>query len=282
MYEALWLPKRWYLRPSIQRVRNLDVRTDFVKKLEQFQTKCLKTLLGCPSSSSPAIVRLFSGVEPLSSRFDLLKLRYFWKISHGDEYNVAFKVYNLRRKKFYGIKYGFVHEVLNLCCKYDVIDFWHGKVRGGINPKNYIRKKILNYNLKLDLKVGRSKSCEFSKVYLKNVFMYQDDFHMVKPFKIFNFFTSVKARSLIIKVLLYPCVFLVNCEVCGNSFYDIFDHYINTCRYLANQRQHLRRMLNFYNFPKIFLLKREKFFATCLEKKTWMKCLTDFLEDVCP
>ena len=55
----------FYLNSTVKKKGNLDIRTDFVKQLEQFQTKSLKTLLGCPKSASPgspAIVRTFSGV----------------------------------------------------------------------------------------------------------------------------------------------------------------------------------------------------------------------------
>ena len=65
----------YYLKPKFVRTASLDREADFVKQLEQLQTKAIKFLLGCPESTSPAIVRLFSGLEPLSSRFDLLKLR---------------------------------------------------------------------------------------------------------------------------------------------------------------------------------------------------------------
>ena len=65
------------LKSNFVRISSLDREADFIKQLEQFQTKALKYLLGSPKSTSPTIVRLMSGIEPLSSRFDLLKLRYF-------------------------------------------------------------------------------------------------------------------------------------------------------------------------------------------------------------
>ena len=91
----------YYLKPNLIANTSLDRKADFVKQLEQFQTQAIKYLLGCPKSTSPVIVRLFSGIEPLSSRFDLLKLRYFWRISHGDVNNIALKVYKKRRKNFH-------------------------------------------------------------------------------------------------------------------------------------------------------------------------------------
>ena len=104
-------------------------------------------------------------MEPISSRFDLLKLRYFWKISHGDENNIAFKVYKKRRRNFFSAKKGFVHEVFNLCCKYNAIDFWHGKIPQNIDPNHFIKNKVKNYYLKQELEIGRRKLCGFADVY---------------------------------------------------------------------------------------------------------------------
>ena len=82
-----------------------------------------------------------------------------------------------------------------------------------------------------------------------------------------------------IKVLLYPRVFKVDCDLCDGGFLDIFNHYVYDCIKLKTLRQHLRNMLKFYNFPEDYILNKEKFLATCLEKKVWTKCLTDFLEE---
>ena len=128
--------------------RDLCSLTTFENKLEQSQTKALKTLNGCPKSSSPVIVRLFSGVEPLKCRLDMLKLRYFWKVAHTNDQSIAHRVFKHRKEQFSTTKYGFIHEAFNLCCKYDVIDFWHGKLKGLTNPASYIKKKIIAFSLK--------------------------------------------------------------------------------------------------------------------------------------
>ena len=269
------------MKPNLVCNASLDRQADFVKDFEQFQTKALKYLLGCPKSTSPTIVRLLSGIEPLSSRFDLLKLRYFWRISHGDENNIAVKIYNKRRKHFLATKLGFIHEVFNLCCKYNVIDFWHGKLPRTVNPNYFIKNKVKKYHLTRELQIGRSKSCGFTDVYLQNKFLYQEDFQLVEPLKTFDFFSSTRARSLMIKVLLYPRVFKVNCELCNDGFFNIFEHYVSDCTHLENHRRKLKNMLNFYDFPMEHILNRAKFLKTCLKKNSWTKFLTDFLEDAC-
>ena len=91
-----------YFNSIRSEVRSLDEITGFVKKLEHFQTQALKNLLGAPKSTSPAIVRLFSGVSPFSSRLDLLKLRYFWKKydAESTHQDIASKIISYRKKFF--------------------------------------------------------------------------------------------------------------------------------------------------------------------------------------
>ena len=189
------------------------------------------------------------------------------------------QVYNKRRKKFCFVRKGFIHEVFNLCCKYNVNDFWHGKLPIGVDPKQFIKKKVEKYNLSHELEIARKKSYAFADLYLQNRFLYQDNFHLIEPFKTFNFFNSTRARSLMIKVLLYPRIFKVYCDLCNEGFTNIFDHHIYDCIYLKNQRHTLRNMLFFYNFPNDIFLDKKNFLSACLEKKSWTKCLTDFFED---
>ena len=133
----------YYLNPGKHRNRNLNKPGDFVEKIENFQNLALKNLLGCPKSSSPAVVRLFSGVEPMACRIDLLQLRYFWKILHSDENSIAYTVLKLRKKQFLATKNGFLHEIFNLCCKYDMINIWHGNQFFNISPKLFSKRKVL-------------------------------------------------------------------------------------------------------------------------------------------
>ena len=53
---------------SIRSKVGLNQISGFVKKFEHFQTQALKDLLGAPKSTLPAVVRLFAGVAPFSSR----------------------------------------------------------------------------------------------------------------------------------------------------------------------------------------------------------------------
>ena len=96
----------------------IEEPTELIKKLESFQNKALKKIITCPKNTSPAVLRLLTGIMPISGRLDMLKLIYFWKIDHASEENVTHQVYNGLRKNFLRGKEGYIHEVFNLCCKY--------------------------------------------------------------------------------------------------------------------------------------------------------------------
>ena len=69
-----------------------DGPTGFAKDLEHFQTQTLKHLIGCPRNTSPAMVRLFCGVEPITGRLEVLKLRNFWKVLNGHSDSITSKI----------------------------------------------------------------------------------------------------------------------------------------------------------------------------------------------
>ena len=86
-----------------------------MKKLENFQNKVLKKLVPCPRSTPPALIRLMTGIMPISARLDMLKLRYFWRLHHSSDKNIALQIYVGLRKNFLLGNAGYVHEVFNLC-----------------------------------------------------------------------------------------------------------------------------------------------------------------------
>ena len=109
----------------------LETSTDFSKELEQLQTQILKTVTNCPRATSPSIVRLFCGVEPLASRFEILKLRYYWKTLNDPAHGIAHQILMHRKKRLLDFKRGIAHEVFNICCKYNIIHIWHGIASSG-------------------------------------------------------------------------------------------------------------------------------------------------------
>ena len=130
MYKLVIRPLLEYCAQSLSYGRyshpaQLDVHTDFAKELEQFQTQTLKMLINCPRSTSPSVVRLFCGVEPLTCRLEILKMRYFWRTLNCPKDTIPNRILTYRRKKFLDFNKGFAHEAFNICCKYNLMHLWH-------------------------------------------------------------------------------------------------------------------------------------------------------------
>ena len=271
--------QKYFLKSSVDIPKCLNKLTVFEEKLEHLQTQALKTLIGCPKSTSPAIVRLFSGVEPLKSRLDMLKLRYFWKLTHLNDMSITSRVIKHRRQYFLSATNGFMNEVFNLCCKYDAIDIWNGKLNGLTNPPSYIKNKIMVFHLKNDLNIGRRRPCSFGDIYLSNIFSYQKSYHLVEPFLNQDFFPSASARCNVVKVLLSSRAFTRNCHFCSLEVSDLLSHKLFFCKNVEKSKHLLRSKLALYNFPADKLTDNNFFLRTVLERKIWTKCFSEFLAD---
>ena len=210
----------------------------------------------------------------------MLKLRYFWKLTHVNDQSIAHRILKYRREHFFITKNGFIHEVFNLCCKYNVIDFWHGRLKGLTNPASFIKDKILAFSLKKDLTIGRNRSCAFTDIYLSNIFSYRKSYHLVEPFLENNFFTSASARCSVTKILLQSRASYRKCIFCSNESKDIFSHHLFLCPQQEDARRLLQRKLVLYNFPADKLSDKKIFFGTVLSKKIWTKCFSEYLADI--
>ena len=259
-----------------------NVASGFAKKLEHLQTQILKTLINCPRSTSPAIVRLFCGIEPLECRLELLKLRYFWKKLHGPADAICSKILRYRRERFLDFSRGFAGEVFNICVKYNTLHTWHGhgppgRQNRGFNPLQYIKRIIISQNLRCDLEYGRTRNCCFSKTFLANPFTYQKNYHIVQPFSQANCFSSPNGRKHFIKALLHPCSYMENCPMCGRQTKDICDHLLTTCPRIPDPRKKLRLKLTLYNYPvKNFPLTKPAIIEHSLGNRLWRKCFSEF------
>ena len=222
----------------------------FAKDLEHFQTQTLKRLINCPRSTSPAVVRLFCGVEPLTCRFEFLKVRYFWKLLHGSTDTVAHKFLIHRKRNLLDYTKGFAREVFNICCKYDAIHIWNGIVKGNLNPLRSIKKIIISANLRKDLETGRTRICSFANIFLSNAFRYQKTYHIVEPLRQIGYFKSPDARKRFFKALLHPCSYPEECSLCGQKHKDMLGHFLSTCSRISELRKTLNLKLALYNYPK--------------------------------
>ena len=186
------------------------------------------------------------------------------------------------REHFFITKNGFINGIFNVCCKYNVIDFWHGKLKGLTNPTSFIKDKILSFSLKNDLSIGRKRSCAFSDICLTNLFSYQKTYHLVEPFLKQDFFTSASARCLVTRFLLQSQTFFRKCYFCSLELKDIISHQLFSCTKLEDKRRLLRSKFVLYNFPANKLNNKITFYMAVLSKRIWTKCLSEFLADIDP
>ena len=296
LYKLMIRPLLEYCAQSLSYTRyssplRLEVINDFERELEHFQTQTLKTLINCPRSTSPSIVRLFCGVEPLACRLEILKLRYFWKVLMGPTDSITHKILSYRRKKFLDFNKGFAHEVFNVCCKYNMIHIWNGiAIPSGnqnsrvwasriINPFRLIKNTIISHNLREDLNTGRSRSCSFASLFLSSPSAYQKKYHLVGPFCKQRCFATPKGRKHFIKAILHPCNFLEDCPKCGQRYRDKLNHFISACPRIVGFRKELYLRLTLYNFPKDRTPEKHDLLEAAIHNSTWRKCIVKFLHD---
>ena len=74
-------------------------------------------------------------------------------LSHSDDTSIAYRVFKTRKNQFLGSNHGFLHEVFNLCCKYDLINVWHGNIGFKSRSMMFLKKTVQAFNFKKKLKV---------------------------------------------------------------------------------------------------------------------------------
>ena len=258
----------------------------FAKKFEHHQTQQLKTLINSPRSTSPSIVRLFCGTEPITCRLEFIKLRYFWRTLHGPTDSLSYKILKQRRENFFDSSRGFARDVFNICAKYNIMHIWNalpppGRLNLRLNVLHYIKRIITSQNLRKDLEDGRARNCCFTKNFLINPFCYQKKYHIVHPFRQANCFSSANGRKRFIKALLHPGTYLDSCPLCGEHTNDICEHMLTKCTRIPDPREKLRRKLILYDYPQThFPLTKTTIIEHSLTNRLWRKCFAEFLTEV--
>ena len=165
-YASKVLSYRHYYFTSHGKPRRIFEPTDFLLKLEQFQNRTLKRLIPCPKSTPCCLLRLLTGTISLVAHIDILKLRYFWKLTHSGLMGYAQEIYRLRRKNFLESNIGYVHEIFNLCCEYKMMWVWHGTCNHKNNPLALIKRQIVGYHLQRDLESAAAVNCVYTNLIL--------------------------------------------------------------------------------------------------------------------
>ena len=253
----------------------------FANDLEHQQTQMLKRLINCPRSTSPTIVRLFCGVEPLSCRIEILKLRYFWKTLKGNANKITHRVLDHRRTTFSLFSKGFAEEAHNICTKYNVLYLWNGNAANHKNPLLAIKRIIISQNLLKDLEIGRSKKCPFASIFLNDPTRYQSRYELPDLFCQPDCFETPGGRKRVIKALLHPCSYDEECSLCGHTYRDKFSHLLAACPRIPSYRKEFLLKLTLYDFPTHRIpMTKAIFLEMILWNRAWRKCLAKFLDDI--
>ena len=205
---------------------------------------------------------------------------YFWRILNGPTDAITYRLLKHRKDNFLGSNKGFAHEVFNICCKYNMLQLWHGNAPDKVNPLHFIKRTIISKNLRTDLETGRTKACCFASIFLSNPFTYQKNYHLVEPFRQPESFASANGRKRFVKALLHPCSYFKACPYCNQQQKDMLDHFLTTCSRLSELRKELYLRLAFYNLPRdrIPLNKNDALNLT-LNNRILRNCLLMFLVD---
>ena len=234
----------------------------------------MKKLIPCPKNTPPEVLRLLTGTMPISGRIDILKLRYFWKLHHAEEQNVAHQIYLGLRENFLRGNEGYIHEIFNLCCKYGRMDFWHGKCPGKMNPLTRISKIVEEYHVKRDTKTERKTDCIYTGMMNLKEKKYTFEEKFTEPGR----FQSTEHRGVYLHAILDTAKYERVCKNCGKTVKDLTEHGLAECKSVKYHRKLYKLRLKLYDAPKTMkLLDKEEALKAAMTKKCLMKVVCEFL-----
>ena len=254
--------------------QNIEEPTEIIRKLENFQNRVLKKIVPCPRNTPPAVLRLITGIMPISGRIDMLKLRYFWRLQKTKNKNAAHQVYLGIRQNFLKGNQGCIHEVFNLCCKYSRMDIWHGLCPEKENPLMRIKKIVELYHLKKDVEVARKVNCIYTEMttFMEKKYTFEEKLKRIGQFE------NTDHRRVFIYAMLETPSYEKDCKNCGKKVKDITIHGMEECEKVEHHRKVYRMRMRFYNAKQTMnLLNKMEAFRAALRKKSFMKVLCDFL-----
>ena len=280
-YAAQVLCYRHYYYRSGKKEEAANNKIDeHVVKLEAFQNRMLKKLVPCPKSTSPAIVRILTGTMPIAARIDILKLRYFWKISNSTEHNLAFSILKFKKEESH-TKVGFIHEVHKLCLKHNCLNVWLKISRPKENTLKTISRAVESFYINRDLQ----KCCETTCLYTSLIFNKNIKAHKKYTFEIFfkhiGQFPDTKGRSQFIFALLDTCNFERECPLCGDHYLDVLQHTLRGCPKARQIQLLLKMKLELFNFPgHVNLANKVELFTMAVRNRLYRKVVCEYLTNV--
>ena len=210
----------------------------------------------------------------ISARIDILKLRYFWRIMHAGEDNIAHTVYKQIRKKFLEGAVGYIHEIFNICCKYGSMNIWHGKCPKNVNPLARIKRIVQAHQLRLDLEKLRRSNCAYSTLRI-----FKDKKYTLEPWlQGMGRFASTRHRRMFLYALLDVANYDRQCGNCGATDKDITSHGLQECPRVEHQREIFHITMKLYNAPKeLDMTCKSQVMKEALVKKCLLRVVCDFL-----
>ena len=126
-YGAQALSYKSYSFKKSGKVKSIEEPPSYLLRLEKFQNCVLKTLIPCPKSTPPALVRLLTGIPTLNGRVDMLKLRFYWTSTTKNNSSRCDKlsttILRQKRKYFLESNIGYIHEILNIVVNMTVLRY---------------------------------------------------------------------------------------------------------------------------------------------------------------
>ena len=220
----------------------VDWDVDQIKELEILQAKALRTCLNSDLQCPQALIRLFSGVEPIEARRDLHILLYFGKLCRYETASFPSIIHRMRIFKNLN-PVGFHRTVLRILKKYGIEEYWNNIPDAPSEKlKATFKKPIWLYHWNKDLAAARSRDSPFSTIFLKDVKAPTYPYKTYHFLKIFN--TQDLPRSELTSVLQFwmtPCRKRI-CS-CTRSTCDLAKHLIFNCPHYFDMVASYRRKL---------------------------------------
>ena len=177
-------------------------------------------------------------------------------------------------KNFLKTEEGYIHEVFNLCCKYESMDLWHGKCPPKENPMSRIRNIVERYHLKRDEEATRRNKCIYAEMATlkKKRYIFEERFKMIGRFQ------STEHRRVFMHTILDTAKFEKECGNCGKVVEDTTKHGMGECKALEHHREVYILRMKLYNAPEnCNLLEKKEAIKVAMMKNCFMKVVCDFL-----
>ena len=232
-----------------------------------------------PKNIPPALLRVLTGTMPIAARIDILKLRYFWKLTLANNDNPAYSLLKYKRNNYHEPKVGFVHEVFKICCKHNCLDVWLGISRPKENPMNTIRKVVEHSYLKDDLLKIQTSQCMYVSLLFKMNAKRSEKYVFENFFTNIGLFPDILGRRYFIYALLDECKYERVCRNCGGYYCDIIQHTLSECSKVSHPRMLLISKLMFYNIPNNVSVKnkRQLFNLALFGKRVFRNIMCEYL-----